>query len=356
VKRGAAMRWCACALLAWSVVAGCRSTGPKPIPRTHSRYDELETELEPRFRRARELRAAGQFDEALTLFEELLRERPDNILFGVWVQEVELDQALERGEANPRALLAGDYAARAEASASVADYVLAARLDPDPKHAVEWLERAEALDPNCAWVHYGRAFMAASRSDWPEARAYLARAQAADAGHLWARWLESWMLTREGSIADARLALERWLERAQDDPRIEPRFVAEAELDLALLCVLDGDASEADERLQRLTPGAVDDGRRLTTIAAVREALGDIEAALAAAQQASQAKPNEILPLVQQALLYDHWIGDVHKAEELWTEVLKRARGSTELLSVLESMRARVRLERARAASQSPKG
>jgi tetratricopeptide (TPR) repeat protein len=243
----------------------------------------------------------------------------------------------------------------AEGSRRVASLVLAARVEPDPLAAQVLLDRAEKLDPRCSWCSYGRAFLAARSGDWAEVRTRMARAKAADPGHMPTLWLETWMLSRSGSHPEAIVSLDTWIEKAQGDPRLDPRLVSEAKLDRALLAVLDGDPKDAREILAELEADPrVDPARRSTVAAGAEQESGEPALALAAAEEAERHGPDDLLPIVQQALLHEMWLGDLQAAEADWTRALALARADPGLGSLLERARARVRLERfaaARAAS-----
>src|SRR5205085_4714798 len=81
---------------------------------------------------------------------------------------------------------------------------------------------------------------------------------------------------------------------------------------------------------------------------------GDPQLALAAAEQAATLAPGELLPLVQQALLQELWMKDPAAADAAWTRVLALSKSSSDLSSMLERMRARVRLERHRRTLDAP--
>lgn len=352
------------ALCLWSVlcVCACGSPGLRRIPESRSRYDTLAPPERVRFDSARRDMDAGRIAAARSELEALFGEHPDSLIVGVWLQECELSIATASVVDPLRAKASGDaatgeivpevealrqrYRRAAEASPSVVRLVLAARLEPDVPAAMLLLDRAEELDADCAWVHYGRAYLAARVDDWAQARVWIARAREADAGHLPTRWLEAWMLAQGGNVADAIGALEAWLARAQGDSRVDVRLVRAAELDLAVLSVLDGDPKRAQKILATLGDGAPDAGRRLAAVAAAEQALGNYVDALAAARYSEAVGPGEILPVVQQALLYDTWLHDPVAAEAAWTRVLAISRASPDLGKLLELMRARVRLER----------
>lgn len=326
-----------------------------PIPVTTSRFDALaEPDLAP-FAAARARFDAGEIAAARAAFERLAAQDPDNVLVGSWLQECEIELAASEG--TTLRSIAEHWAAAASLHPSAGRLVLAARVDPDPKSAEVLLERAEVLDKNCAWVSYGRAFLAAQAGDYTEARKQVARAVQADPGHLWARWLEAWILARSGTVEEGIGALQAWLDRARDDVRVESRLVNEAELDLALLWVLDDEPDKARKSLEAVDARKVDVARRLEAVACIEQGLHDVKRALAAAEAAGKAAPAELLPALQVAILHDEWLDDPVAAEADWNRVLKMARASSELSSVLQRTRASVRLERfaARRAQSAPR-
>lgn len=339
--------WIACCLaLAWIGVA-CRAARPIGIPAVRSPYDALSPVDATDFAHARSAFEAGKLDEAASEFTALRTRLPQNIPVGVWLQEVELAQAAR--SADPAAAteaLRQRYRSEAEAQPSVVRLVLAARIEPDAPAATLLLDRAEGLDADCAWVHYGGAYLATRASDWPAARLALSRAREAEPGHLPTRGLEAWMLAQGG---DARLgitALETWLERARNDPTIFASQLRAIEIDLALLYVRDGEPKRAAEILDALPADDSDAGRRLTLLAAAEQELGHDMLALSAARNAEKAAPGDLLPVVQQALLHDLWLHDPAAAEAAWIRVLGISRSDRELDGLLELLRARVRLER----------
>ena len=96
-------------------------------------------------------------------------------------------------------------------------------------------------------------------------------------------------------------------------------------------------------------------GRRLCIIAATEQSLGHSELALAAAREAEAVAPQLVLPKVQQALLHEQWLKDPDAAKAAWGRVLSEARTSGDLSDLIQSMRARVVLERLDAGVPSAK-
>jgi tetratricopeptide (TPR) repeat protein len=379
-------------LVALSFASACWSNPVEHIPDSSSAYDVLPQDSRSQFDAARINMQAGRLDLARPVLEELRRENPDNVFVGIWVQELEIaairggtpeeaskidggsgkqpvandalrsppsatpaaaqpSSSQESAGARDRAMddLRRRYRRAAEDSPSVAKFVLAARLEDDELAADVLLDRAQALDPRCAWVHYARAWFAARGSRWADVRSEIAAAKDCDPGHMPTRWLEAWMLGRGGGVREAISALEGWIDKAKGDLRLDVRLVRESELDLALLCILDGNPKRAREILTALGDTEVDPGRKWSAIAPTEQALDEDREALAAAQRAEQASRGEILPVVQQALLYESWLGDPDSAEAAWTRALALARSSSDLGALLERVRARVHVERLRA-------
>lgn len=342
-----------CALLVATCQVACWSAGVRSIPDTRTRYDALSPADLRHFADARAEYDAGRHDAARTGFARLAAANPDSIVTGVWLQECELALATSEAPKTPAPngasaldVLRERYRARANTAPSAASCVLAARLETDDEAAKKLLDRAAELDPACVWVPYARAFFAAKSSLWDDVRKQLEQARAADPGHLPTRWLECWMLARAGRVEEARTSLETWIDKARGDVRVDGKLVLEARVDLALVCVLDDDASDARALLDELEREGRGGARERLVEAAAEESLGDETRALAAAQSAAELAPRELLPVVQQALLYELWLNDPAAAEAAWTNVLALSKNSPELSAMLERVRARLYLER----------
>lgn len=351
------------------LLPACWTAAIRAIPETRTVYDDLPSDALRRLASAREDLEQDRTDSASLELSALAAEFPENIPVGIWLQEAEIALASPRAARAARTegttaavdgvpdALRERYRARAEeergvvGARSVASLVLAARVEPDPLAAQVLLDRGETLDPRCAWCSYGRAFLAARAGDWAEVRTRIARAKAADPGHMPTLWLETWMLSRSGNLPEAIVSLDTWIEAAQDDPRIDPRLVSEARLDRALLAVLDGDPKNAREILEEIEADERIDPARLAMIrAGAEQEIGEPEAALAASQAAERLRPNDLDPIIQQALLHEMWLDDPYAAEADWTRALSLSRSDPALGSLLERARARVRLERIAAA------
>jgi tetratricopeptide (TPR) repeat protein len=325
------------------LLPSCWSEALRLIPETRSPYDTLPDGALQHLAEARGDLASGNPAAACSVLSVLADEFPQNVPVGACRQEAEIALAKVRGETPD---LRETYRKRAEEDLSVTNLILAARMEPDPEKAMVLLDRAEKLDPHCAWCSYGKAWLAARSGDWKEVHERVARAKAADPGNMPTRWLETWLLAREGGLAQAITSLTTWADRARDDPRIDPRLVLAADLDRALLAVLDGDPKLARSILADLKDASVDPARRKMIEAGAEQELGDGTAALAAAVDAERLKPDDLLPVVQQALLHEVWLGDSRAAEADWNRALEVSRNDPALSSLLERVRAHVRLER----------
>lgn len=325
----------------------CWTAALRTIPETQSRYDTLPDSALRRLAEARAHLDAGDAEAASPGLAALAGEYPANVPVGIWLQEAEIALAEAGGDLTE---LQDRYRKRAENDSTVTNLVLAARLEPDPHTARVLLDRAETLDPRCAWCPYGKAWLAARAGEWKEVEEEVARARFADPGHMPTLWLETWMLQRSGGISQAITSLSTWIERAAEDPRIDPRLVLEARLDQALLAVQDGDPKLARKLLAELEVEPRNQARAWMIEAGAAQALGDLAAALAAAVEAQRLAPGDLLPVVQQAMLHEIWLGDPEAAEKDWARALELSRADPALGSLLERMRARVRLERYAAA------
>ncbi len=341
-------------------IASCRSTD-LGWQASEPPWGEMATsEIE----RARAATDAVRYEEAWAILAPLSQAQPSDLELATWLQDLRLellasgsrvDAALEPWHASgePAEALRKLYAERAVESESPVTLVLAARVESDAISAIALLDRALALDPALAWAHYGKAHALLRHRTlverWSLAGESLARALALDPGLIGARRLEAWMLAQEGSVGEARAALETWLVRTRSDVRVGARERATAEVDLALLRVLDGDTEGARELLEGLEGVAEERDRRLTVLTVAAAEMGDLQAALEAARQAGAAAPDDVLPLVQQALLQQYWRGDEEAARELWNEVIARAATAPDIGTLLQGMRAQLQVEREQA-------
>ena len=353
--------------LGLAFAAACGGPSVREPALEQGRYDALDSEGLRALGDVRTQIQSGHAEEAVAVLAQLRVQHPECVYLALWQQEAEIAaRGLESvwpgagGSVPPSSEQAAAmeelrklWRARARAG-GVVECVAAARLESEPEAARALLERAEGLDPRCAWVPYGRAFLAARANEWSEVDAQLKRSIALDPGHLPTFWLESWKLARSGDSGEASAALALWVERARGDARIDAQLVLGAELDLAVLAVLAGEPKVAREWLDKLESRLPGDARALSARASAELALGHVDQALALAVEAHAAVPDALLPLVQQALIRQHWQKDAAGAEQAWGEVLTLARASPEFSALFEHLRARVELERR--AKEAPPG
>lgn len=302
----------------------------------------LEVALVPEAVTARAAMESGDLAAALEILERACAKAPHDLGLASMLQDAEL-------AAQDPAAVRSHYLARAREFDDADSLVLAARLESSAAEARSMLERAAARDPKNAWAHYGLAFVKARDGFWGEAQEELKQALALDPAHLSARRLEAALLARDGKFEDARIAYTAWLEASKDDPRTDPRTRVAAELDLALVELESGRPKDARARLALLpesSDATGDAGRRLCLIAATEQTLEHPDLALAAARSAEASDPGSALPMVQQALLNSQWLNDPAAARAAWGRVLSGARDSGDLGNLIQSMRARVVLER----------
>ena len=336
--------------------AACATPYPSWKASREGVYDELPDPAWASFEAARRDIQLGRLRLAREGLSRLWRDHPRNLPVGIWLQETEIALALEAAAleagdspSDPAAVLESvrkRYREVADAEESVPNLVLAARVETDQFAALALLERALRLDEQSVWAHYGKAHVLAQQEEWKGARRSLERALDLDPGHLWSRRLEAWMLARTGRIDDATNALEVWLDRAAGDSRIDSEWLRQAALDLALLFTLGGSPQKTRDLLAEYGASLEAPGRQASLEAAALEALGDPRGALAAAVRAHEADPEDGLPLVQQALLYERWLDDPERAQVLWQKVLDLAEQQKDLSAMVQRARATVHLER----------
>ncbi len=330
------LRRAALACTALGVLVACGAT--RAYTSDPGPYDRVPDGWAGTLREARQRFDRGDPARARELLEPLAREHPRILPVRILLQEVEL-ALLERegrlGELGPVvpgqvvAVLAERYAAEAAARPAPEGLVLAARLAEDGNSALELLAGAEALDPSCVWVNYGRAWWLQASLRFREAREEVRKALRRDGGHLPTLRLHAAMLAGSGEFDEAFGALETWLERTADDPLHSSRDRADALLDLAALEVLRERPKQALELLEKLDPRALRDPARAEEVrAAALEARGEYADALGAVHRANRLAPREALPLVQEAMLLSS-VGDLAGEKAVWERLLERTRART---------------------------
>jgi tetratricopeptide (TPR) repeat protein len=325
-----------------ALACGCSAPGFEDYAEDPGPYDALEPVELSVLAQARRTAAEGDLDLARRRLETLCAARPDNLIAGTALQEVELALLAAGAElpglpepsaaaGTPVERLYTRYRGRAETYGTAAGAVLAARLAPDAGSAAAWLERALAEDPGCAWAHYGLAHVHANERRFGPAWDALERALAIDPGHPSARRLEAQFLTRRGDVEGAVLAWRAWLTRYGGDPRIAPSDEAAAHLELANLLAQSGHAEAALATLDSLDPEALDDAMDATLVRVVAlDGVGRVDDALRTARAAAADAPLDPRPLVQEALILGDRLGDDAGARAAWEEVLRRVDAAAE--------------------------
>jgi len=350
-----------------TLVLGSACGASRTYIATPGRYDIVPRAWEEQLRRARDAFEEGDLEECHEQLAPLAELKPIVLPVRVFLQDVQLGLLGAGREvggvlvppAEAQAHLGDLYAQSADANPSAAGYVLAARLSSAGTAALEYLDQAAALDKDCVWVHYGRAWWLFGLRRFPEARKAIQQALDLDAGHLPTMRLHASMLASAGDTKDAVYVLELWLERSADDPLVDPRMRADAQVDLAALLVLEDEAEEALDLLAGIRPGLLPDPARAELVrAAALEDLGLRTLALSAARRAKGLDPDGLLPLVQQALLLQ-FEGNTAQERALWAQVLLEAesrlepsnessaeREALDVQSILIQLQARARIER----------
>jgi len=350
VNRVAAVRKAAAAGLVL-VLAACGTTRvflPSPGP-----YDVLPEEAVARARDARRYLENGNLRRAHELLVELSDAHPQHVPLAILLQDSRL-ALLEAGRAatgvvlpeepldpeEARAVLRDWYAGRAATLGRPVDHLLAARLAPTPGDVLAALEPIEALDPDCVWLHYARAHASFRLRDFPAVRKSLAAALEQDSAHLPTLRLEATLLSEATDVPDALAVLGYWLETTQDDPFVDPRTFASAQVDLAQLLVVDGEEGEAQATLDaidtRFLASDRERARAKLVRAAALEGRNNLPAALGAAREAARLDPNDLLALVDQAYLLGRMFG-LESEREVWEKVLEVAAVERERLAQLSA-------------------
>ena len=338
-------------------------------------YDRVPAEWFPALAEARLEFERGDGHAAYARVAPLALQREELLPVRVFLQEIELallSSAGRLGELSAsspdeaRAVLARFYDAQADARPRAEGYVLAARLCRDGDQALALLAEADTIDPRCVWVHYGRAWWRYGLRRFKEARESLKTALRLDGGHLQSIRLQATLLAGAGDIEDAADALGVWHERTPDNPQFSSAERADALLDLAALEVLMDDPGDALELLEDLDPRAVRDPVRAEEVrAAAHHDRGDFTQALEAVRRANAERPDELLAIVQRAMLLES-AGDTEGERKTWLALLERISSSEtvqegedfasiDFSAALYRLQAHARLERIAATEAAPR-
>ncbi|MEM9382298.1 MAG: hypothetical protein AAGB93_20245 [Planctomycetota bacterium] len=364
-------------LLPCALLAACGATTPKWSADWGGPYAEFDDAERASFTSARALMDEGRATAALEELRALAASDPENFEVACWLQDVESSllrdgvdvfggaesrrEAPRDDDAAPEDVLQRAYTERATREPSVVSFVLAARAETDVPAALNLLENALELDPNCPWAHYGMSHVLLedrTRIDrWGLAKDSLARALELDPGNLRARRLEAWMMAEQGTRNTAERLLRRWIGQAEADPRVARSAVVEALLDLSLLMLLRGENRRAERVLEDLEGEPTSRARRWMLLTVARQEGGDVLGALDATLRAQGAAGGAVLPVVQEALLNELFLDRPEVADARWREVAGLVDDTTSIRDLVQGLRARVRMERkAKESEDAPEG
>ena len=278
---------------------------------------------------------------ARAILAPVVLERPEDIAVALLMQDAELRIGSDGAE---RVLAAAR--ARAEAEPSLLSLLLATRVEPDAPAALALARRAVLAQPESPWGHYAEAFSSARLGDWVGAQRANARALELDSGHRAAARLEAAILARAGRNREAIVALRAWLAAVENDPHFAGDARVLARLDLVQLLVLVREDAAALDELARLPEAGGQALRRACLEAAALQGVGRPDEALAAARRGQSADATSLVPLIQEALLQQYHRKDPTAAADLWRKLLATEESRAGLGALLDSVRARIALER----------
>lgn len=278
---------------------------------------------------------------ARAILAPVVVERPEDIAVALLLQDAEL----RLGSDGPERVLAAARA-RVESEPNFQALLFLARVEPDPEAALALARRAVESRPQSPWGHYAEAFCSARLGDWIGAQRANARALELDPGHRAAARLEAAILARAGRNREAIVALRAWLAAVEDDPNFSDDARVLARLDLVQLLVLAREDGAALDELTRLPEAGGQALRRACLEAAALQGAGRPDEALAAARRGQSADATSLVPLIQEALLQQHHRKDPQAAAELWRKLLATEESRAGLGALLDSVRARIALER----------
>ncbi len=353
-RRGAALSRLAFALglSAAGLLSACASSGePLFLPFTNpGPYSELSDDARARVADAQRAWEAGDLRIARAGLLRIAADYRRNIDVAVMLQELELEllkweialpdlgfykSMLTADGADGAAMLRRHYRQRADRNPSPENYVLAARLEPDLPAARSLLARALELDTDCAWAHYGSAYLAFRAGDYKEARTRLKSQAELDPGLLPARRLRARMLASSETPEVTAQALDRWLTDARRSPFVRPITISEGEFDLALLLAETDEYERVEELCTKLlADGYVNATSVYLVLAATRISDDHVEEALDAARRASRSAPSSTLAHIQRALILEDWKAEPERAFDAWTRAMEAATGVYDELSL----------------------
>jgi Tfp pilus assembly protein PilF len=322
------------ALLTFAAACG----GPRvaPLEGTPGPYDELAPEELALLGDARRAFDEARLDDARAVLADLQARAPQNLFAAALRQDVELAwlgqggtlENVDKDLAASTLPASGSTAVKLRrwyrlqalrADATAFDHVLAARVEDDEIAALRLLDRAIALDPQCIWAHFGRAFVAMRQGDVAACRAALDRAIELDASHPRVRRLEATLLEALGHDTQARELLEKWTVAVEHDVRVSDAEVIDANLDLAHADLVTRRTDDALRRLLALDPADPQRrARRELLLADAWAADERWEESLESLRLARTYQPSSYTAWQSEALVLHHGLGDLEGALEAW--------------------------------------
>ena len=299
---------------------------------------------------ARESLRAGDVSGASDRYSGLVEAHPDDPWLAVLYQETryQFAQGLSGEEAEVLVEnLRSSYRAKAEASPTPMNLLLAARSETDSYAALYLTERALALDPAFAWGRYARAHTLSELGKMQAAKAEVERAIRLDPGLLPAWRLLAWLRSRAGERDLAIETWSSWLGAVSDDSRVSDAARYEAICDLGVLLVR---AKRHEEAMILLDTALVDQApldessRSSSLLAVAASEAGALEEALAALRVARESDPLQLLFIVQEALLLERLEPQSEAAHDAWAEVIEQTQGATGIGALLQRTRAEAHL------------
>ena len=137
------------------------------------------------------------------------------------------------------------------------------------------------------------------------------------------------------------------MEAVQDDPRVSDTARGEAICDLGVLLVR---AKRHEEAMALLDTALVDlaeldlSSRSSSLLAVAASEAGALEEALLALETAREREPEELLFIVQEALLLERLKPHSEAAHAAWLEVIRQTQGATDIRALLQRTRAEAHL------------
>jgi len=330
-------------LLAALLLGACSTTAEEAVNGRDLRLASLDPSLSEILVSARERMEAGDARGARDRYASLSATHPDD----PWLAALHQEARYAAQGADSRefeANLRRSYREVAEADPTPIHLMLAARAEGDAYAALHLADRALVLDPDFAWGHYARAHALTQLGQTAEARGEVERAVTLDASLLPAWRLFAWLRSQAGD-RDAAIAIWRaWLEAAAEDPRVFRDARIEAVCDLGVLLVRAKRHEEAVSLLDEATSDV--SGRSSSVLAAAVVEVGDVEVALAAVRVARERDPEQLLFVVQEALLLERNSPHSSEAHAAWQEVIDRTQGATDLSALLQRTRAEAHMLR----------